>query len=103
VQRPSLRRDRPCITRSHRHIRMPTKLWRIVAWIFTIAGALTLVLLLFYSAFYRVRLDYRFEVTAILVTWLVLIAAPVLLSVAVVRTDPMKYQRSARPELSNRS
>jgi hypothetical protein len=84
-------------------IRMPTKLWRIVAWIFTIAGALTLVLLLFYSAFYRVRLDYRFEVTAILVTWLVLIAAPVLLSVAVLRTDPMKYQRSARRELSNRS
>jgi hypothetical protein len=68
-----------------------------------IGVALTLVLLLFYSAFYRVRLDYRFEVTAILVTWLVLIAAPVLLSVAVLRTDPMKYQRSARRELSNRS
>lgn len=83
--------------------RCPTKLWRVVAWIFTIAGALTPVLLLFYSAFYRARLDYRFEVTAILVTWLVLIAAPALLSVALVRTDAMKYQRATRAELSNRS
>ena len=76
---------------------------RVVAWIFTIAGALTPVLLLFYSAFYRARLDYRFEVTAILVTWLVLIAAPALLSVALVRTDAMQYQRATRAELSNRS
>jgi hypothetical protein len=84
-------------------IRRPARLWRVVAWIFTIAGALTLALLLFYSALYGFRLDYRFEVTAILITWLVLIATPVLLSIALVRSGPIKGQRTAQPEISNRS
>jgi hypothetical protein len=52
---------------------------------------------------YRVRLDYRFEVTAIGVTWLVLIAAPALLSIALVRTRPVKDQRAAHLEMSSQS
>jgi hypothetical protein len=84
-------------------IQMPKTLWRAGGWLFTIAGGLTLALLLFHSAFYRLRLDYRFEVTAILITWLVLIVVPVLLSIAVVRTGPIKYQPAARAEVSNRS
>jgi hypothetical protein len=52
-----------------------------------------MALLVFYSTLYRVRLDYRFEVDAIGVTWLVLIAAPVLLSVAFVRAGQVESQR----------
>ena len=63
-------------------------------------GALTLVLLVFYSVFYRVRLDYRFEVTAILITWLVLIVAPVLLSIAFRRSRAIEAQQPAELEMS---
>ena len=52
-------------------LRMPRRLWRAAGWIFTVGGVATLALLVFYSAFYRVRLDYRFEVMAIFVTWLI--------------------------------
>ena len=79
------------------------RLWRAAGWVFTAGGGLTMALLVFYSAFYRVRLDYRFEVAAISVTWLVLIAAPVLLSIAFVRTGPVRDQRAARLGMSNRS
>jgi hypothetical protein len=68
-------------------VRMPTRLWRAAGWVFAGGGALTLVLLVFYSAFYRVRLDYRFEVTAIAITWLVLIVAPALLTIAFLRRN----------------
>jgi hypothetical protein len=54
----------------------------------------------FYSAIYRMRLEYRFEVAAIGLTWLVLIAAPVLLSIASVRTRPLDDQQAARLEMS---
>jgi hypothetical protein len=84
-------------------IQTPTTLWRAGGWLFTIAGGLTLALLVFYSAIYRLRLDYRFEVTAILITWLVLIVVPVLLTIAVVRTGPIKYQPVTPAEASNRS
>jgi hypothetical protein len=56
----------------------------------------------FYSAFYRVRLGYRFEVAAISVTWLVLIAAPVLVSIALRRPEAVKTERPVDPALSPR-
>jgi hypothetical protein len=56
--------------------------------------------LVFYSVFYRVRLDYRFEVTAILITWLVLIVAPVLLSIAFRRNRAIEAQQPAELEMS---
>jgi hypothetical protein len=80
-------------------VRMPTRLWRAAGWIFTIGGALTVALLVFFAAFYRVRLDYRFEVTAILITWLVLIVTPVLLSIAF-RRRPIEAQQGAHLEIS---
>jgi hypothetical protein len=80
-------------------VRMPTRLWRAAGWIFTIGGALTVALLVFFAAFYRVRLDYRFEVTAILITWLVLIVTLVLLSIAF-RRRPIEAQQGAHLEIS---
>jgi hypothetical protein len=76
------------------------KLWRAAGWVFVCGGALTLVLLVVYSAAYRVRLDYRFEVAAIGLTWLVLIAAPVLLTIAFIRTRPLDDDRAAHLEMS---
>jgi hypothetical protein len=64
--------------------------------------ALTLALLVFYSAFYRVRLDYRFEVAAISVTWVVLIAAPALLSIAFHRPEPVDGERAEVSAMSPR-
>ena len=81
-------------------VRTPRKLWRAAGWVFACGGALTLVLLVLYSAVYRVRLDYRFEVAAIGLTWLVLIAAPVLLSIAFVRVRPVDDRQAARLEMS---
>jgi hypothetical protein len=71
-------------------LRTASRLGRAAAWILAAGGGLTLALLVLYSAFYRVRLDYRFEVTAIGVTWLVLIIAPVLLSIALVQNRPVR-------------
>jgi hypothetical protein len=48
--------------------RMPSKLSCAAGLGLRHGGALTLSLLVFYSAFYQVRLDYRFEVTAISIT-----------------------------------
>jgi len=76
-------------------VRTPWKLWRAAGWVFACGGALTLALLVFYSAFYQARLDYRFEVAAISVTWLVLIVAPVLLSIAFLRTEAARDERVA--------
>jgi hypothetical protein len=61
-----------------------------------------MALLVFYSAFYGVRLDYRFELGAISVTWLVLIAAPVLLSIAFRRAAPVKGERAVASAMSTR-
>jgi hypothetical protein len=84
-------------------LRTTSRLWRAAACVFAVGGGLTLALLVLYSAFYRVRLDYRFEVTAIGVTWLVLIVAPVLLCIALVRTRPENDQRAADLEMSDKS
>ena len=81
-------------------VRTPRKLWRAAALVFVGGGALTLAALVFYAASYRVRLDYRFEVAAIGVTWLVLIAAPMLLSIAFLRTRPVDDDQAARLEMS---
>lgn len=53
-----------------------------------------------HTTVYRLRLEYRFEVAAIGVTWLVLIAAPGLLSTALVRTRPVDDDQAARPGMS---
>jgi hypothetical protein len=84
-------------------LRTASRLWRAAACAFAVGGALTLALLVLYSAFYRVRLDYRFEVKAIRVTWLVVIVAPVLMSIALVRTRPVKDLRAADLEMSGQS
>jgi hypothetical protein len=81
-------------------LRMPIRLWRAAGWVFAGGGALTLALLVLYSLIYRVRLDYRFEVTAICITWLVLIVAPVLLIIAYFNTAPVNEQRAVRPDMS---
>ena len=78
----------------------PWKLWPAAGWVFVCGGALVLAALVLYATVYRVRLDYRFEVAAIGVTWLVLIVAPVLLSVALVRTRPLDNDHAARPGMS---
>jgi hypothetical protein len=72
---------------------MPARLWRATGWVFADGGALTLAALVLYSVNYRVRLDYRFEVAAIGVTWLVLIVASVLLSIAFLRRGTVADQR----------
>lgn len=78
----------------------PWKLWPAAGWVFVCGGALVLAALVLYSTIYRLRLEYRFEVAAIGVTWLVLIAAPVLLSIALVRTRPVDVDQAARPGMS---
>jgi hypothetical protein len=82
---------------------MPERLWRAAGWVFVSGGALTLAALVLYSALYRARLDYRFEVAAIAITWLVLIAAPVLLSIALGRDRAVQGRRTAPVEMSSRS
>ena len=72
---------------------MPSRLWRAAGWVFVAGGARTLALLVFYSDFYRARLDYRFEVAAIGITWLVLIAAPLLLGIAAAAGQPSRDMR----------
>jgi hypothetical protein len=68
--------------------------------LFTAGGALTVVSLVLLSGWYRTNLDYRFEVTAILITWLVLIASGVLLNRLFVRriaAVELGHESSARP------
>jgi hypothetical protein len=84
-------------------VRTPWRLWSAAGWVFAGGGALTLVLLVFYSALYRVRLDYRFEGAAISVTWVVLIAASVLLSIAFLRDEPVRGERAVAHEPSHQS
>jgi hypothetical protein len=78
---------------------LPSRLWRAAGWVFAGGGGLTLALLVLYSLIYRVRLDYRFEVAAICITWLVLTVAPVLI-IAFFRTEPVNEQRAVRPDMS---
>ncbi len=62
--------------------RLPMRLERGAGWVFLAGGLLTCSLLFAYSTIYRARLDYRFEVISILITCLVLIAAPAMLGIA---------------------
>jgi hypothetical protein len=82
-------------------VQTPERVWRVGGWLFILAGGLTLALLVFYATFYKLRLDYRFEVTAILITWLALIVVPGLFSIALVRAGPTKYQPNARAGVFN--
>jgi hypothetical protein len=79
---------------------MPILHWRAAGWVFAGGGALTVALLVLSSLMYRVRLDYRFEVAAISITWLLLTVAPVLLIIAFFHTGPGNEQRATRPEMS---
>jgi len=58
-----------------------SKLVRTTGWVFSGGGAATIVALILYGALYRTDLDYRFEVIALLITWLVLITGGLLLSI----------------------
>jgi hypothetical protein len=84
-------------------VRMPSRLWRTAGWIFTSGGALTMALLVFYSALYGIRLDYRFEVAAIGITWLVLIAVSVLLAIALLRAGSINIERYGLSGIDHRS
>jgi hypothetical protein len=57
-----------------------SRLERVVRWIFALGGALIISGLLLLAAIFRAELDYRFEVMALSIVWLVLISAGVLLS-----------------------
>ena len=62
-----------------------SRLERVVCWIFALGGALIIAGLLLLAAIFRADLDYRFEVMALSIVWLVLISSGVLLSVAFAR------------------
>jgi hypothetical protein len=59
---------------------------RVVRWLLLIAGALTLVALVVMSWWFGMDLGYRFEVVAISITWLAVIASSALLAVWLRRT-----------------
>ena len=82
---------------------MSSRLWRATGWIFVGAGVLTVAALVYYSAFYQVALDYRFEVASLSIAWLALIAAPVLVSIALVRAERLKDERTASYETASQS
>ncbi len=58
-----------------------SRLERAVRWVFTVGGALILAALVLSASIYRAELDYRFEVTSLCITWLVLIVTGTLLTV----------------------
>jgi hypothetical protein len=58
-----------------------SRLARAARWAFIAGGSLTTAALIGYAAGYRAKLDYRFEVVSLGLTWLVLIIAGVMLSI----------------------
>jgi hypothetical protein len=60
---------------------------RLAAWVFTVAGAATLILLPVLAATYRSNLDYHFEVFSLLITWLALMSGGLALSLRRVEAD----------------
>jgi hypothetical protein len=83
-------------------VRMPSRLWRAAGWIFAGGGALTMASLVLYSALYGTRLDYRFAVAAVGISWLVLIAVFVLSSIGFARRPgPAESRPSAAYEMSS--
>lgn len=61
--------------------RQQTRLMRVVRRVFTTAGALSLAALVALAAIYRADLGVRYEVTAILITWLALMVTGALLAI----------------------
>jgi hypothetical protein len=53
---------------------------KAIRWLFVGCFLLTVLMFVFYSATYGVQREYRFEVAAISINWLTLIAAGALLS-----------------------
>ena len=70
---------------------------RAAGWVLSSGGGVTLVLLVLFSAVYRTRLDSRFEVMALLVSWLVFIVAGALLSVTFARARANPHPDALRP------
>lgn len=58
----------------------PTRLDRILRWLLTVAGGLTVLLLVVMAIGFGADLEYRFEVAAISITWITLTVAAGLLS-----------------------
>jgi hypothetical protein len=69
-------------------LRPRVRLLRMAGWVFTVGGALSLAALVALAAIYGVDLDVRYEVTAIVITWLVLLTTGTLLAVELARTHP---------------
>ncbi len=81
-----------------------SRIERAVRWVFTVGGALILAALALCATIYRAELDYRFEVMSLLVTWLVLISAGALLTVAFGRrAHPAATSPSTTDTQSSRS
>jgi len=78
---------------------LPTRLERAAGVVLIVGGGLTWVALVLYSVVYRAQLDYRFEVMAIFISWLVLIAAPALLALVFARSGHRQRSR-VRPGLA---
>ena len=57
-----------------------SRLGKFISWLFTAGGALTVGALILLSLRYGTDLDYRFELTAIFINWLVLIVSGILLN-----------------------
>jgi len=66
--------------------RQESKLVRATGWVWRGGGALTIAVLILYGVIYRASLDYRFEVIALLITWLALMTGGLLLSVVLTRS-----------------
>ena len=78
---------------------LPTRLERATGGVLILGGGLTWFALVLYSLVYRAQLDYRFEVMAIFISWLVLIAAPAMLTVVFGRSGHRRQRglRRRRP------
>lgn len=79
-------------------IRQSSKLGRAASWLFTAGVTATLAVLVVFAAVYRARLDYRFEVLALGITWLVLAAGGVVLAVMFARTPVARAPQDKRAE-----
>ena len=72
---------------------LPTRsrLQRGAGWVFLGGGGATLAALVAYTLLYGSRLDYRFEVASIGISWLVLIAGPVMLALLFARAPQPRH------------
>lgn len=79
-------------------IRQPSKLGRAAAWLFIAGVMATLAVLVVYAAVYGSRLDYRFEVVSLGMTWLVLTVGGALLAVMFARIPTARTVMEAHGE-----